>query len=321
MIRREFLGLLSAAAAWSLAAKADQRIPLIGILDPDVAWLFDAFVDGMRALGYEEGRNIRYERRSLHGKPETVGALAAELVALKPNVLVTVADSFVRILQQATSTIPIVFLAAGAPVASGIIDSFAHPGRRTTGLSFDDDALSTKRLDLLRQLVPGLHEVGILYAASAGKNRAYERTESTARALGLAVRGWSVGSQEALSSAFQDASDAHVQALDVLASPFFNVNANRTELVQLAATHRLPAIYESAEYVRTGGLIGYGPVFVDMARRGATLVDKILKGADPRDIPVEITTKFALSINLKASAALGLDVPPMILAAADEVIA
>ena len=109
------------------------------------------------------------------------------------------------------------FLAAGAPVASGIIDSFAHPGRRTTGLSFDDDALSTKRLDLLRQLVSGLHEVGILYAASAGKNRAYERTESTARALGLAVRSWSVGSQEALSSAFQDASDAHVQALDVFA--------------------------------------------------------------------------------------------------------
>ena len=109
------------------------------------------------------------------------------------------------------------------------------------------------------------------------------------------------GSQEAFSSAFQDASDAHVQALDVLASPFFNVNANRTELVQLAATHRLPAIYESAEYVRTGGLIAYGPVFVDMARRGATLVDKILKGADPGDIPVEITTKFALSINLKAS--------------------
>jgi len=188
MIRREFLGLLSAAAAWSAAAKADQRIPLIGILDPDVAWTFDAFIEGMRALGYEEGRNIRYEWRSLHGKPETVGALAAELVALKPDVLVTVADSFVRILQQATSTIPIVFLIAGSPVASGIVESLAHPGRRTTGLSFDDDALSTKRLDLLRQLVPGLHEVGILYAARAGKNLAYETTERTARAFGLVYR-------------------------------------------------------------------------------------------------------------------------------------
>jgi len=285
-----------------------------------VGWIFDAFVEGMRALGYEEGRNIGYERRSLHGRPETVGALAAELVALKPDVLVTVAPPFVRTLQQATSNIPIVFLAAGEPVSSGIVDSLAHPGRRTTGLSFDDDALSTKRLDLLRQLVPGLHEVGILYAASAGKNLSYERTEGTARALGFAVRSWSVGSQEALSSAFQDASDAQVQALDVLASPFFNVIANRAKLVQLAATHRLPAIYESAEYVRTGGLIGYGPVFVDMARRGATFVDKILKGADAGDIPVEITTKFALSINLKASSALGLDVPPTILAAADEVI-
>ena len=320
MRRREFLGLLSAAAAWSLAAKADQRIPLIGILDPDVGWTFDAFVEGMRTLGYEEGRNIRYERRSLHGKPETVGAIAAELVALKPDVLVTVADSLVRILQQATSTIPIVFLATANPVASGIVDSLAHPGRRTTGLSFDNDDLSTKRVDLLRQLVPGLHEVGILYAASAGKNISYERTESTARAFGLAVRSWSVGSQEALSSAFQEASDANVQAIDVLASPFFNVNANRTMLVQLAATHRLPAIYESAEYVRTGGLIGYGPVFVDMDRRGATFVDKILKGADAGDIPVEVTTKFVLSINLKVSAALGLDVPPTILAAAEEVI-
>ena len=209
------------------------------------------------------------------------------------------------------------FLAAGE--ASGIVDSLAHPGRRTTGLSFDDDALSTKRVDLLRQLVPGLHEVGILYTASS-ENLSYERTERTARAFGLAVRSWSVGSQEALSSAFQDASNAHVQALDVLAAPFFNVNANRTKLVQLAATHRLPAIYKSAEYVRTGGLIGYGPVFVDMARRGANGFDKILKGGDAGDIPVEITTKFALSINLKASAALGLDVPPTILAAADEVV-
>ena len=318
MRRREFLAGL--AAAWPLAARGDPPMPLIGILDPDVGWLFDAFVEGMRALGYEEGRNIRYQRRSLHGKPETAAALAAELVALKPDVLVTVSDAFTRILRQASATIPLVFLIVGEPVASGLVDSFAHPGRRTTGSSFDNAAISTKRLDLLRQLVPNLHDVGILYAASAGKNFAYERTMGAARDFGLGAQSWPVANLDALGPAFEEASQAHVQALDVLASPFFNAPLNRARLVQLAAAHRLPAIYESADYVRSGGLIGYGPAFVDMARRGANFVDKILKGADAGDIPVEISAKFALSVNLKTSAALGLDVPPTILTAADEVI-
>jgi putative ABC transport system substrate-binding protein len=169
-------------------------------------------------------------------------------------------------------------------------------------------------------MVPHLRDVAVFYASSSRKNTAYERTERTAHALGLEVRGWAIASTDELETTFQDAVGEKFQAVDVLAAPFFNVDANRELLTRFAEKYRLPAIYESGEYVRSGGLIAYGPVFVDMARRGATLVDKILKGADPGDIPVEITTKFALTINLKAAAALGLEVPPALLAAADEVI-
>jgi putative tryptophan/tyrosine transport system substrate-binding protein len=318
MRRRDFFTFVGGAAAWPLAAEAQGRVPVIGILDPDVPWIFDAFVGGMRDLGYVEGQNIAYARRSLQGKNDAVPAIVAELVASKADVIVTVAPTYVRAVRRAAPSIPVVFLASGDPVSAGIVDSFAHPGRRTTGLSFVDEDLSTKRLDLIRQLVPNLGEVAVFYFAVSGKNSAFERTERTARALGLEVRGWPIANAESLDAAFQDVAKAHVQALDVLSNPFFN--ANRELLVRLAEKYRLPAIYESGEYVRSGGLIAYGPVFVDMARRGATFVDKILKGADPGDIPVEITTKFALSINLKAASALGLQVPPAVLAAADEVI-
>jgi putative ABC transport system substrate-binding protein len=305
---------------WPLAAKAQGRVPLIGILDPDVPWIFNAFVESMRDLGYVDGRNIVYARKSIHGNNDAVPALVADLVDMKADMIVTVAPYYVRAIRQAAPSIPIVFLAAGDPVSARIVDSLAHPGGRVTGLSFADDDLSTKRLDLLRQMVPHLRDVAVFYASSSRKNTAYERTERTAHALGLEVRGWAIASTDELETTFQDAVGEKFQAVDVLAAPFFNVDANRELLTRLAEKYRLPAIYESGEYVRSGGLIAYGPVFVDMARRGATLVDKILKGADPGDIPVEITTKFALTINLKAAAALGLEVPRALLAAADEVI-
>ena len=318
MRRRDFLKLSGGFAAWPVAGAAQSRVPLIGILDPDVPWIFDAFVAGMRDLGYVEGQNIAYTRRSPQGKNDAVPAIVAELVASKADVIVTVAPYYVRAVRKAAPSIPVVFLASGDPVSAGIVESFAHPGQHTTGLSFVDEDLSTKRLDLLRQMVPNLGEVAVFYFAVSGKNSAFERTERTARALGLEVHGWPIANTESLDAAFQDVANAHLQAIDVLASPFFN--ANRELLARLAEKYRLPAIYESGEYVRSGGLIAYGPVFVDMARRGATLVDKILKGADPGDIPVEITTKFALTINMKAASALGLEVPPALLAAADEVI-
>ena len=320
MRRRDFLILLGGVASWPLAAKAGERQPVIGILDPDVPWLFDAFVEGMRDVGYIEGRNIVYARRSVRGNKDAVPALVAELVDLKADVIVTVAPDYIRAVQRAAPSVPLVFLATGDPVASGLVDSLAHPGGRTTGLSFADDELSTKRLDLLRQIVPNLRDVAVFYAVAARKTISYETTERTARTLGLNIRGWAIAKPDELEAAFQDAVGAQYKAVDVLASPFFNVKANRELLTRLAGKYRLPAIYESVEYVRAGGLMGYGPVFVDMARRGATFVDKILKGADAGDIPVEVTTKFSLSLNLKAAAALGLAVPPALLAAADEVI-
>jgi putative ABC transport system substrate-binding protein len=318
MTRRAFMRLLGGVAAWPLAAKADTRIPVIGILDPDLPWLFDAFIEGMRDLGYVEGRNIVYARKSVHGKSDAAPALVAELIDAKADVIVTVAPIYVRAVQHGAPSVPVVFLASGDPVSSGIVESIAHPGARTTGLSFIDDDLSTKRLDLLRQLVPNLRDVAVFYAVSSGKNSSFERTERMAHALGLEARGWAITSPDQLEPAFQEVVSARSQAIDVLASPFFN--ANRELLTRLAGQYRLPAIYESGEYVRSGGLVAYGPVFTDMARRGAALVDKILKGADPGDIPVEITTKFSLAVNLKAASALGLVVPPAVLAAADEVI-
>jgi putative ABC transport system substrate-binding protein len=194
MRRRDFLRLLGGVAASPLAATAQGRVPLIGILDPDVPWIFNAFVESMRDLGYVDGRNIVYARKSIHGNNDAVPALVADLVDMKADMIVTVAPYYVRAIRQAAPSIPIVFLAAGDPVSARIVDSLAHPGGRVTGLSFADDDLSTKRLDLLRQMVPHLRDVAVFYASSSRKNTAYERTERTAHALGLEVRGWAIAS-------------------------------------------------------------------------------------------------------------------------------
>jgi putative ABC transport system substrate-binding protein len=319
MRRREFIGLVGGAAAWPFAAAAQpKRMPVIGILDPDVTFVFDAFVEGMRDLGYVEGRNIAYVRKVVQGGPETIPSLIAELVELKPDVIVTVSPGLPLAVQRATTSIPIVFLAAGDPVSYGTVGSLSHPGGNITGLSFLDDDLSAKRLDLLRELVPDLKDVAVFWRGEKSKNTALAATERVGQTLGLQLHEWTLPSVESFEPAFQEAATAKVGAVDVLAYPFFN--ANRERLGQLAAKYRLPAIYESADYVRSGCLMGYGPVFADMARRGAYFVDKILKGAKPSDLPVEVTTKFELSINLKAADALGLNVPQTLLARAEVVI-
>jgi putative ABC transport system substrate-binding protein len=320
MRRREFLWLLGGAAAWPLAAAAEQKpTPVIGILNniPGAAE-FDGFVEGMRDLGYVEGRNVAYVRRT---SPEAgaMPALAAELVEAKVDVIVTAGPPGIRAAKGATTSIPIVFLAMGDPVTAGMVASLAHPGGNLTGLSFLNDDLSAKRLDLLREMIPNLREVAAFYfGRPASKSKALAATEQTAQKLGLQLHEWSLPTVESFEPAFAAAAAAHVGAVDVMGHPFFN--ANRERFAELAAKYRLPAIYESGEYVRSGCLMGYGPVFADMGRRGAALVDKILRGANPGDLPVEITTKFALTINLKAANALGLDAPPSLLAAADEVI-
>jgi putative ABC transport system substrate-binding protein len=319
MRRREFFTLAGAAVMWPLASAGQPKpLPVIGILDPDVTFIFDAFVQGMRDLGYVEGQNIAYLRKVVQGRPESIPSLAADLVNLKVDVIVTAAITPTRAAQRATTSIPIVFLAAGDPVSAGLVSSLSHPGGNITGLSFLDDDLSAKRLDFLREMIPNFRDVAVFYGPGTRTPTALAATEQAAQRLGLQLQVKQLPSVDAFEPAFQDAASAHVDAVDVLAHPFFN--ANRERLGQLAAEYRLPAIYESADYVRSGCLMGYGPVFTAMARRGVSFVDKILKGAKPSDLPVEITTKFELSINLKAADALGLNVPSTLLARAEVVI-
>jgi putative ABC transport system substrate-binding protein len=320
MKRREFLRLMSGTATWPLAAAAQQKpTRVIGILynGPRALAEYDGFAQGMRDLGYVEGRNIVYVRRAPPDSTATP-ALAVELVDAGVDVLVTAGPVGIRACQRATASIPIVFLAMGDPVAAGMVASLAHPGGNLTGLSFDNDYLSGKRLDLLRQMVPDLEQVAVFTAGAQQSKSILAATERTAQNLGLKLHWWALATVEAFEPAFAAAAAARVQAVDVLAHPFFI--QNRARLADLAAKYRLPAVYETGEYVRSGCLMAYGPVFADMGRRGATFVDKILKGAKPGDLPVEVTTKFVLSINLKTAAALGLDAPPSLLAAADEVI-
>ena len=320
MRRREFLLALGAAACpLTTAAAQQQPMRLVGILDnaPNANTMFEAFVEGMRDLGYVEGRDIAYVRR-VSSDPNAMPALAAELVRSGAQVLVTAGPPAVNACRRATSSIPVVFLAVGNPVSAGMVASLAHPGGNLTGLSFDNDFLSGKRLDLLRQMVANLRQVVVFYAGSHQSKSSMAATGQTAQDLGLELRWQPVATAEDFEPAFAAAAAARVEALDVLAHPFFN--DNRALLAELAAKYRLPAICETGEYVRSGCLMAYGPVFADMGRRGAAFVDKILKGANPGDLPVEVTTKFALSINLKTAKALGLDIPPTLLAAADEVI-
>jgi putative ABC transport system substrate-binding protein len=320
MRRRAFLGIMGGVAAWPLAAAAQEKpSSVIGVLNaaPGAPAIYDGFVQGMRDLGYVEGRTVAYVRRA-SSDPGAMPELAAELVEAGADVLVTAGPPGIRACQRATASIPIVFLAMGDPVSAGMVASLAHPGGNLTGLSFDNDDLSGKRLDLLRQMVPKLAEVGVFTAGAQQSRSTLAATEQTAKKLDLKLQWWALTTVEDFEPAFAAAAGAHVGAVDVLAHPFFN--QNRARLAELAAKYRLPAIYESGEYVRAGCLMGYGPVFADMGRRGATFVDKILRGANPGDLPVEVTTKFELSINLKTAKALGLDPPPALLAAAEEVI-
>jgi putative ABC transport system substrate-binding protein len=316
--RRDFdWGATAASGAWPLAAHAQKRMPVIGILDPDVTFIFDAFVEGMRDLGYVEGQTITYVRKAAQGKPQSIPALAAELVDLKVDVIVTAATAPVRAARQATTSIPIVFVALGDAISNGVVSNLSRPGGNLTGLSFLNDELSAKRLELLREAIPNLKSVAVFY--DPGSSRSFlEATEQAGLKLGIRLEAMplpDVGSYEA---AFQKAEAAHVDAIDVLASAFFN--ANRKLLAQLARKYRLPAIYETGEYVRSGGLMAYGPLFTEMARRGAFYVDRILKGAKPGELPIEQPTKFELVVNAGAAKALGLTIPPSILARADEVV-
>jgi putative ABC transport system substrate-binding protein len=318
MNRRDTVIALAALAAAPLPVRGQQKaMPVIGILDPGVTFIFDAFVQGMRDLGYVEGQNIAYARRFSKGRPESNQALANELVGLNVDVIVTVAAGPVRAVRQATTTIPTVFLVHGDPVRDGVIGSLSRPGGNVTGLSFLNDELSAKRLEILRDTLPEIRSVAVFYDPTTIRSF-LEATERAGRTLGLPLQVMSLPGVDAYEPAFKMAATARVGALDILASA--NFNANRGLLVELAQKYRLPAIYETGEYVRSGGLMAYGPDFSYMGRRGATYVDKILKRAKPGDLPVEQPTKFEFVVNLKTAKAIGLTIPQSVLLRADEVI-
>jgi putative ABC transport system substrate-binding protein len=284
--------------------------------------LHEAFRQGLRDLGYVEGRNLVIEYRSAEGKLERLSALAAELVALKVDVIVAGGRPPALAAKQATSALPIVFAVAADPVADGLVTSLARPGGNVTGLSNLAPELVGKRLELLKQAVPGVSRVAVLWQPGARSERTdkdmLKAADVAARTLGVRLQFVEARGPADFDRAFSDMTRARADALTVLPSPMF-INERR-RLVDLAAKNRLLAVYPLREYVDAGGLMAYGAHLADLFRRAATYVDKILKGAKPADLPVEQPATFELVINLKTASALGLTIPPSLLGRADEVI-
>jgi len=324
MKRREFITLLGGAAAWPLAARAQQAgpQPTIGFLAAGTPTSHGqrvaAFVQRLRELGWIEGRTITIEYRWAEGRSERFAEIAAELVRRKVDVIVTSATEAIVAAKQATSVIPIVFAAAGDPVGTGLVASLARPGGNVTGLSVQQTDVAAKRVELLREIVPGLRRLAILGNVSGPAVVLDMReVQAAARTLGLEVITSEIRRGEDIAPAFA-ALKGHADALYVANDPLVGTHRFRINTLALAA--RLPTMHGSGEYAEVGGLMSYGPNSADLFRRAADFVDKILRGAKPGDIPVEQPTKFELVINLKTAKALGLEVPPTLLARADEVI-
>jgi putative ABC transport system substrate-binding protein len=304
-------------------AQHPTKVARIGYLSSDspstIAERIEAFRQGLRELGYVEGKNIVIEWRFAEGKADRLAGLGAELVRLKVEVIVTSGPAATRAAKQATVTIPIVTAQDSDPVGNGLVASLARPGGNITGLSTLAPEITGKRLELVKEIVPRLSRVAVLGSSTTpGNPQALRETELAARALGVQIQYLEVRGAKDIEPAFRAASKGRADAVLLLQSPVF-VN-ERTQLAVLAVTHRLPTIYDRREFVDDGGLMCYGTNFVELSHRAATYVDKILKGAKPADLPVEQPTKFELVINLKAAKQIGLTIPPNVLARADKVI-
>jgi putative ABC transport system substrate-binding protein len=322
--RRKFITLLGGAAAWPLAARAQQpgklrTIGYMGSTTPSAQSPWTApFVRRLRELGWIEGHNLAIEYRWAEGRNERLVEIAAEFVRLKVDVIVTYSAAPVLAAKQATSVIPIVFPAAPDPLGSGLVATLARPGGNVTGLSTQSTDLAGKRLELFREVVPGLRKLAIMAnGGNPGSVREMGEVQAAARTLGFEVANLEIRQAEDIAAAF-DALKGRAEALYVCAEPL--VNVNRIRINTLAQGARLPTIYGFREYVEAGGLMSYGANVPDLFRRGAEYVDKILHGTKPADIPVEQPTKFDFIINLTTAKALGLEIPPTLLARADEVI-
>jgi putative ABC transport system substrate-binding protein len=322
--RREFITLLGgAAAAWPHAARAQQpaKLPTIGFLGASTASAWShwsaAFAQRLRELGWMEGRTVAIEYRWAEGRGERYAEIAAEFVRLKVDVIVT-AGGAVPALKRETSVIPIVFAIAVDPVGSGLVASLARPGGNVTGLSMQATDLAGKRLEILREVLPGLHQLAIMANVGyPGSVVEIGEVQAAARKLALEVDVLEIRRVEDIAPAF-GALKSGTQALYVCGDAL--VTANRARISTLALGARLPTIYPDRAFLETGGLMAYGANNADLFRRAADYVDKILRGAKPADLPVEQPTKFDLVVNLITAKALGLEVPPTLLARADEVI-
>ena len=323
MKRRDFITLVGGAAAWPLAAGAQQaKLPTIGFLGANSPSLQSqwtaAFVQRLREFGWIEGRNLAIEYRWAEGRFDRSPALAAELVQRKVDVIVTHATANVVAAMQATSLIPIVFTTVADPVGNKLVASLARPGGNVTGLSNQIPDVAGKRLELLRELVPGLRRLAMMVHVGVS-NVVMEMGEVQAagRTLGLDVVVLEIRRAEDIPPAIE-ALQGRADAIYVQGDPLFT--SNRVRLNSLALSTRLPTIHGTREQVEAGGLISYGTNLTDLFRRSGDFVDKILRGTKPADIPVEQPTKFDLVVNLNTAKALGLDVPAKLLALADEVI-
>jgi putative ABC transport system substrate-binding protein len=322
MRRREFITLLGGAAAWPLAARAQQPAKTIGFLGASTRsarsqWV-DAFVQRLGELGWIEGRTVAIEYRFAEGRNERMAEIAAEFVRLKVDVIVTYSTPTVIAAKEATAVIPIVSAIMGDPVGTGLVASLGRPGGNVTGLSNQATDTAGKRLELLREVVSGLRWLAVLANVSNPfSGLEMGEVQAAAKALGLDVVTLEIRRLEDIAPAFETLK-GHAQALYVAGDPLMITNRVRINTLALGA--RLPTTYNQREYVEAGGLMSYGPNFPDLFRRAGDYVDKILRGTKPADIPVEQPTKFDLVINLTTAKTLGLDVPPTLLARADEVI-
>jgi putative ABC transport system substrate-binding protein len=310
------------AVAVTAQAQQPTKIPKVGFLVVTPQSFFadriESFRQGLRSLGYVEGKNITIEFRYAEGKLDRLPELAKELVAINVNVIVTTSRPGVLAVQSATRTIPIVFGGIQDPVTAGIIDSLARPGGNATGLSILGPELGGKRLELLKETVPKVTRVAFLLGPGQGVRDAVEPTHSAARGLGLQLRPHNVRDSVDVDKAFETAIAEKVQC--ILTNPSPVVNTHRLRIVELATKNRLPGMYAAPEFVEAGGLMSYTPSYTEQLRRAAVYVDKLLKGAKPADLPVEQPMKFEFIVNLKAAKQIGLTIPPNVLVRAGRVI-
>jgi putative ABC transport system substrate-binding protein len=320
--RRDFIALFGGAAAWPLAARAQQppKMARLGYLAPaSIPHLIEALRGGLSRAGYVEGQNLAIEYRFALGQSKTYDELAVELIRLGPDAMVVVGTPPALAAKRQTTTIPIIMAPAADPLRLGLVASLARPGGNVTGVTLYGSELARKRMEVFQEAVAGVRRIAVLVNAENPLHRfLWDDIQPTGPALGLEFHRVAVSDLENLPATFSTMMRDGFDALTVLSDAQFN--SVRRQISGLAATHRLPTMYEAREFVEDGGLISYGPNIADLTRRAATFVVNVLNGTKPADLPIEQPTKFELLINVKAARALGLTVPLSLLARADEVI-